>query len=374
MCRRIRSANGFTLVELLVVIAIIGVLVALLLPAVQAAREAARRVTCANSLRQCGLAIHVYESIYQQFPGIGGSPTSCFSVQAKFLPFIEQANLQSLIDFSLPLFTGHQGAQTLNTDPRMAAAARTIVPMFRCPSDGGEAVFNQYMVPGPEYAYAGGNYVVCTGSGMGATYDIRSTTDGLFFYGSATDFRDVADGTSHTLLMSESLLGSGFDTNGLAPEEPTRQVGWPAAFGSFAPEGGFPGVNDPDLAAIAAGCTRWQGSRGTGWINGRALFTAMSTYLPPNSPIPDLAGKQHIGFFAARSNHPGGVVALLVDGSTHFVTDVVDLLTWRALGTIAGNEIPVSFPGIGRMRSDGKKGYIRAPVEYSPLPTEQVNK
>ena len=342
MRRKTYAPHGFTLVELLVVITIIGILIALLFPAVQAAHEAARRISCTNNLKQCGLAMHIYESGYQRFPGIGNSATTCFSVQAQLLPFAEQANLQSLIDFSLLLFTGPQGAKTLN--PEQAAAARTVVPMFRCPSDGANDVFDQYMVDSnSDCAYAGGNYVVCTGSGTGITYDIRSATDGLFYYGSACGFHDIRDGASNTLLMSESLLGSGRNTTGPTPEDPTRQVGWPAAYSKFAPGGGFPGANNPDLAAVAAGCTSWQGNRCTGWINGRPLFTAMSTYLPSNSPIPDIAGQQHMGFFAARSNHPGGVNILLADGSTRFVSDGISLAVWRALGTIAGGETPAPF-------------------------------
>ena len=342
MCREINARQAFSLVELLVVITIIGILVALLLPAVQAAREAARRIGCTNNLKQCGLAMHLYEATHRVFPGVGGSPTSCFSVQAKLLPFAEQANLQSLIDFSLPLFSGNAGNVKLN--PAQAQAARTIVPMFRCVSDSADDVFSKYMVSGSDQAFAGGNYVICTGSGMGVTYDIRYTTDGLFHYGSACGFRDLRDGASNTLLMSESLLGSQHDTTGANPEDPLRQVGWPAAYGSFNFNGpGFPGVSDPDLSAVAAGCTSWQGSRCSAWINGRPLFSAMSTYLSPNSPTPDIAGKQHMGFFAARSNHPGGVIALLADGGSRFLSDRIDLTTWRALGTSSGGETPGVF-------------------------------
>jgi prepilin-type N-terminal cleavage/methylation domain-containing protein len=339
MCRKTRSRSGFSLIELLVVITIIGILVALLLPAVQAAREAARRMSCTNNLKQCGLAFHLYESARRVLPGVGSSPTSCFSVQAELLPFAEQGNLQSLIDFSKALFVGSAGNVKLNPD--QVAAARTVVPMFRCKSDSANDVFNQYMVSGPEYAFAGGNYVVCTGSGTGTTYDIRYPTDGVFYYGSAMRFTDILDGASNTLLMSESLLGSQCDTTGPTPEDPARQVGWPgSAFNSFNSSGpGFPGVADPDLGSIASGCTTWQGGRCSGWINGRPLFSAMSTYMLPNSPTPDIAGKQHMGFFAARSNHPGGVDVLLGDGSVRFVSGAIDLTIWRALGTSAGGEL-----------------------------------
>jgi prepilin-type N-terminal cleavage/methylation domain-containing protein len=93
-----KRGHGFTLVELLVVIAIIGILVSLLLPAVEAAREAGRRVQCANNFKQCGLALHNYHATYRCFPGIGTSSDRSFSVQAKLLPFAEQAHLQNLIE------------------------------------------------------------------------------------------------------------------------------------------------------------------------------------------------------------------------------------------------------------------------------------
>ena len=336
--RRTDSRNGLTLVELLVVITIIGILISLLLPAVQAAREAARRISCINNIKQCGLAIHNYHSSMRAFPGVGGGPTTCFSAQAAILPFAEQGNLQALINFSQPLFVGPAGNMKLN--PLQADAAKTIVPMFRCPSDGGNDLNSKYMV-NPGETLAGGNYVVCTGSGIGTTYDIRYATDGLFYYGSACDFRDIKDGASNTLMMSESLLGSMSDSTGSAPANSERQVGWPGGgYSSFNANGpGFVGVVNPDLASASAGCTTWEGSRCSAWIIGRPLFSAMSTYMLPNTPIPDIAGKQHMGFFAARSNHPGGVNVLMADGSVRFVTDSIDLTTWRALGTCRGGEV-----------------------------------
>jgi prepilin-type N-terminal cleavage/methylation domain-containing protein/prepilin-type processing-associated H-X9-DG protein len=342
MVYRSGSRKGFTLVELLVVITIIGILISLLLPAVQAAREAARRISCINNLKQCGLSIHNYHSSIHAFPGVGGTPTSCFSVQARILPFAEQTNLHNLINFSQPLFVGTAGNMKLNSV--QADAAKTIVPMFRCPSDGANDLNSKYMVDSGE-TLAGGNYVVCTGSGTGTTYDIRYATDGLFYYGSACDFRHIKDGASNTLMMSESLLGSLNDTAGSAPGDANRQVGWPGSgYNSFnSNSAGFVGITNPDLASVAAGCTTWEGSRCSAWIIGRPLFSAMSTYMLPNTPIPDIAGKQHMGFFAARSNHPGGVNILMADGSVRFVTDGIDLTTWRAIGTCCGGEVSNPF-------------------------------
>jgi prepilin-type N-terminal cleavage/methylation domain-containing protein/prepilin-type processing-associated H-X9-DG protein len=344
LAHRSKHRNGFTLIEVLVVITIIGTLVSLLLPAVQAAREAARRISCANNLKQCGLALLNYESAMHHLPSVENSATTCFSVQALILPYAEDTNLQNLIDFTQPLFNGTLGNQKLN--PVQAAAAATIVPMFRCPSDTSSELNTKYMVwTGQNQVFAGGNYMVCTGTGTGTMYDIRYAADGLFYYDSKTPLQKVRDGTSNTLMMTESLLGSLTDTTGTTPSDPKRQVGWPGGnFSNFnSGTAGFVGITNPDLTAVAGACTTWQGSRGQAWIIGRPLFTAMSNYMVPNTPIPDIAGKQHMGFYAARSCHPGGVNALFADGSVRFVVDGIDLKTWRALGTICGNEVTEPF-------------------------------
>ena len=334
--------RGFTLVEMLVVITIIGILISILLPAIQAAREAGRRAACINNLRQCGIAFHNYQSSLNALPGVGGSATTCFSVQSKLLPFTEEEKLHALIDFSQALFNGTSGNQKLN--PVQATVAKTVLPLFRCPGDTGNPLNAKYMVWTGQ-TLAGGNYVVCTGSGTGTTYDIRYPTDGLFYYDSARSFENISDGTSNTLIMTESLLGSLTDTTAAKPVDAQRQIGSPSEFSSFASgAAGFSGgVSNPDLASVAATCTSWQGSRVQAWIIGRPVFSTMSTYLAPNSPTPDLAGKQHMGFFAARSNHPGGVNAMFADGSVHFVTNSVELAAWRALGTIAGGETLGSY-------------------------------
>ena len=127
------SRCGFTLVELLVVIAIIGILVGLLLPAVQTAREAARRMSCGNNIKQIVLSMHNYESAHKRLPGVAGNSTNnAFSALSKILPFCEQDNLHSLVDYSIPLSLGSGGGQSVN--PLQQPAARTGVPFFLFPS------------------------------------------------------------------------------------------------------------------------------------------------------------------------------------------------------------------------------------------------
>jgi prepilin-type N-terminal cleavage/methylation domain-containing protein/prepilin-type processing-associated H-X9-DG protein len=334
-----RTRGAFTLVELLVAIAIIGILVSLLLPAIQAAREASRRMSCNNNLRQLGVALHNYHGTYKVFPGV--SDSRGLSVQAKLLPYVEEEGVHQLIDFSQWLLTGPQGAVYLN--PVQVEPPRTVLPLFRCPSDGMRDVYTEYQVANPGDAFAGGNYVVCSGSGTGTTYDTQYATDGLFYIGSACSFASVLDGASNTVWVSETLLGSHQDSTGPQPVDPKRQLGWPSGW-TFVPGGaGYSAVVNPDLAAIAAACTTWRGSRGAGWIIGRQMFTMFSTYLSLNPVTPDLAGQMHTGFYHVRSNHPGGVNALLVDGSVRFVSDAIALNTWRALGTCSGGETPSQF-------------------------------
>lgn len=326
--------RGFTLVELLVVITIIGVLISLLLPAVQAAREAARRMTCTNHLKQLGLALHNYHALYRCFPGFGAETLSSFSVQARLLPFVEQKDLQDLIDFKQSLYLGASHSQSLN--PAQATAATTRVSLLRCPSDGWRPdVYDEET----SEAMAGGNYMVCSGSGTGTNYDLRYATDGLFYYGSARSMRDMTDGSSNTAAMSEALLGYGSKVSGSLPGPAAAQrlIGFFRATPST--DGpGLIGIVNPDVASLTAASTLWYGNRGFGWIVGKPAAASFCTYQAPNDPAPD-AISMSIGFFAARSLHPGGVNVLLGDGSVRFVSQTVTLPAWRALGTCSGDEV-----------------------------------
>lgn len=326
--------RAFTLIELLVVIAIIAILMALLLPAVQVVREAARRTECQNHLRQLGIALHNYEGNYKCFPGLGTPSQYNFSVQAKILPFVEQANLRTLINFDQPLLTGSGPSQMLNAP--QAAAANTVVDVFLCPSDGGPETY-----PG---GYAGLNYMVSFGSGAGTSYDARWPTDGIAWYGSSVRMRDIVDGTSNTAFMSESIRGTGVTTTGATPQDALRQM---ASVGSlWSPVSAAPGgvqsggsaITDPDLSLTLPSVASWSGDRGRGWIRGLETYTLVNGYLTPNHRVPDFTAHGRL-WSGPRSLHPGGAQVQLGDGRVQFVGEAVDLRVFRGLFTRAGGEV-----------------------------------
>lgn len=329
--------GAFTLIELLVAIAIIAVLIGLLLPAVQKVREAAARAKCQNNLKQKGLALSNFHSACEAFPTltVTSDGLSQFSVQAGLLPFIEQENLKQLIDPTQRLFFLVAGQARLNS--AQAVAAQTVVKTFLCPSDGQDPIFTQYQSRFGANALAGTNYVVNTGTGTGTNYDLRYPTDGVFWYNSSQGFRDLTDGTSNTLLMSEALMGTGTDDRNVpSPTDPRRQA---AAISNLAsPNRTGPGIVPSLSDALCARATRWVGDRGVAWIWGNQPQTTFSAMMPPNSPLPDCTA-HGLGWYKAASRHGGGVNVVLCDGSVRFVSDRISLVTWRALATAAGGEV-----------------------------------
>lgn len=311
---------AFTLVELLVVIAIIGVLVALLLPAVQAAREAARRSSCTNNLRQSALAIHNFEGAYKRLPSIGTGTSNqlAYAPQAYVLPYVEQESLKSLIDFNNPLTTGSGGNQTMN--PVQQPAARTKVPFYLCPSDSGPVIFQN---SGGEWA--GSNYMVNSGTGKisadGTTeYTLTNPNDGLFWYSSEIRLANITDGTSNTLLLSEAIRGNNGTTTASQPDQPRRLY---ASFG---------GQTVTLTDSFCSAGTSWVGRRGGSWLWGVGFNIVFNTHHTPNQNATDCSLNGN-GFFKAASFHSGSVNAAFSDGSVRSITSNIDLSTWRALST-----------------------------------------
>lgn len=350
--------SAFTLVELLVVIAIIGVLVSLLLPAVQAAREAARRTQCTNNMKQFALALHNFESAFSSFPAT--DVPNGFSVQARLLPYMEQGNLQNLLDFKQPAFTGAFNAQVPNT--LFVSAFATPLPVMLCPSDPAPAVVKG----NGGFAYGGVNYMVSTGSGKGTNYDRRWPTDGIVYENSKVTFGDVRDGTSNTVVMSESTRSIGASMTLPAGTTPTAPYQYTlngstgvdsalqavpghkatgGAWSSFVNSAGM--ISNPDLSVVWPTMTGWRGAtdstmrgRGISWASTGTMSTLTNGYSPPNSRIPDLAIHNN-GYFAPRSFHSGGAMVALGDGSVRMLNNDIDTLLHRNLHSCNGGEVAV---------------------------------
>ena len=292
------NRSGFTLVELLVVIAIIGILVALLLPAVQMAREAARRTQCSSHLKQLGVALYNYHLVWNRLPHSGNAMADDYSPLARLLPHCEQENLQNRIDFDIQM--GHVGMVDLPVALRPAAA--TVVPLFLCPSDGEKPVHDLTLVSAT-IPYAGSNYAMNGGSGTDGKTAIMSETDGICFCGAALSFAAILDGTAHTLAFTESLRGRG-DSPTPTPTPDVQvyraQLASPAGLVSAAcaaDTGGLPAV----LPLVS----KWDGGRLAYWLRGYPPGgPVLIGRFTPNSPIPDLIGGSG-RLCAARSRHPG---------------------------------------------------------------------
>jgi prepilin-type N-terminal cleavage/methylation domain-containing protein len=294
-----QQRRGFTLVELLVVIAIIGVLVALLLPAVQAAREAARRTQCGNQLKQHAIAMHNYHDTFGTFPMAAshGGPADAWGATSGLvwlracLPFIEQNNLYDRWDYTKDYYQG--------TDNVNLTIIRTPLKAHMCPSDSPAKTWNST----PNYNYA---------VNLGATDRSRTATSTLdsnakfqgapfeSFSKRAYSMAAITDGTSNTLMLSEVRQGQvGSDLRGLIWYG--SHTGFNAVYA--------PNSKNPDV--LAAGFCNDPGNRPLG--------------LPCTGGSPEM--------FSSRSRHPGGVQSALCDASVRFVPQTIDILVWRNLSS-----------------------------------------
>ncbi|MDG1873183.1 MAG: DUF1559 domain-containing protein [Mariniblastus sp.] len=289
--------NGFTLVELLVVIAIIGILIGMLLPAVQQVREAARRITCANNIKQLAVAALNYESAHQQFPpglnlpigyasgniwpnssvhnatGDPPHPNEFGSWFVWIMPFMEQNNIIDQMDLNQRDYANCLGADSPGS---------SVVPAFMCPSDYIPREVVTYTRSGNTYCFGANSYY--GNAGVKSWYHATATFDGVFYYNSKTTFASISDGSSNTIMIGERFA---FD------EE------W----------------------------DRLESYRGWSWANFNAPRNFLAGALEPiNYKLPEGSGPNPSysltdkKFSSFGSGHPGGANMAMCDGSVQFLT------------------------------------------------------
>jgi prepilin-type N-terminal cleavage/methylation domain-containing protein len=334
------SPKGFTLIELLVVIAIIAILISLLLPAVQQAREAARRSQCKNNLKQLGLALHNYHDSFTVFPPSGVVDPSItsqqpWSAQAFVLPYLDGSTVYNRINFSV----GYHHANNTAAYPPFGPAA-TRVPVLICPSDvndrarvnSGTGVVEHYPL---NYAINVGRYFIYNPvNGQVGT--------GAFAPNGRTASRDFTDGMSNTLGMAEvkGYTPRVHDATGVATEPATPMdvsTGYTAG-GAFSANSGH-----------------------TEWVCGRAIHGGFTTVFTPNTIVPHVSGgvtydidvssnregthatNPTYGIITSRSYHEGIVQAMLMDGSVRSIGENISIDVWRNIGTRGGGEVAGEF-------------------------------
>ncbi|TWU20151.1 hypothetical protein Pla52o_46650 [Novipirellula galeiformis] len=291
--KRRSPKSAFTLVELLVVIAIIGVLVGLLLPAVQAAREAARRMQCSNNLKQLGLAMHNYHDTFQSLPPgwiDNASNQNRLGWGAHILPFFEQSaifdGMKSAGAFAVPWYTIPE--MTTGTSNVPQPYGKTVLPAFICPSDPSDGI-NENV-----HGYAKSNY---TGIG-GRHYIASGGANGTFYDNSFVKFRDMTDGLSNIVMLGERST-----------------------------------INEPSRGFVKKGTIWIGGTTASEYHHNNAIVNASAYY-----SINGTAGNWNL-----TSAHPGGAQFLLGDGSVRLISENIELQTYGFLGAISDGNVLGEF-------------------------------
>lgn len=343
--------RGFTLIELLVVIAIIGLLMALLLPAIQRVREAANRMRCQNNIKQLAIAVHNYESNFGVLPPsmlapIGatfGTNNGSWSVHGRILEFIEQGTAGARVNLEIAW------DQQLHTGvPQMR------IPVFICPSEVNDTVRTRLVGGQPQPFVYPQNYGFNFGTWLVWNPQNGQGGDGVFFPNAQLTMGQLAalDGTSNTLMIAEVRAFTPYSRN-MSTDVCDTIPSTPAEVASLV-------LSAPDKKM---GPNRNDNTGHTEWPDGRVHHSGFTTTLPPMSDVQvtwngitlrhcDFNSRQegsHVlirtcAAVTARSYHPGNLVNVgMMDGSVRVVRGTIDLPTWRALGTRAGGE-PVQLP------------------------------
>ncbi|MDR3110328.1 MAG: DUF1559 domain-containing protein [Planctomycetaceae bacterium] len=367
MMQKFFKPSGFTLVELLITVAVVGVLIGLLLPAIQVAREDVRQMQCTENMKQLMTATQKYYEAKEEFPYYTGlhrtasskkgtnSSNMGYSVQAAVLPYIGNADLFATFADAYNEPTTKLWMWLGFIEESSRPAAQTDIAVFRCPGDDSALKASSVLTTkngrcgmGMDSPVASGNYMACNGSGTGYNYDHTVVNDGVVGKKNARTLKMFTKGAANTLFFSEAIIGDTSRYNNTPAELTTPwirtatvksenityrgEVNWtsdvPGIEGVFADD-------DFDIPTfVTANVDNWYGLRGFSWIIGDSYSTGFTTFSVPNPKHPDWCDEMGIGFFAARSFHSGGVNVVRADGSASFVSNSVDRKVWQKMGVM----------------------------------------